>query len=262
MDGRVDPVRIARVARRLADPDIFCFQEVAVNFPALAGSAGEDQQATLQTLFPGYSAHFAWAVDVADGRGERRRFGNMILSRLPVRQVLRHSLPWPPENGVPNMPRVAIEAVIQAPWGPVSVTTTHLEYYSSKQRAAQVERLCDLQAEGILHSKTKPSETYKAGPFQPFPRPASSILTGDFNMRPENPLVARLQEDWADAWRIAYPGEPHPPSFGLFDSQFASEPYCCDFVFVSRDLVSRIASVRIDTETQASDHQPVIVEFR
>ena len=262
MDWRVDPARIARVARQLCDPDICCFQEVSDNYDSLAGSAGENQPALLQDLFPGTSAHFAWAVDVPDAEGERRRFGNLILSRLPVRQVFRHSLPWPPEEGVPNMPRVAIEAVVQAPWGWVSVTTTHLEYYSSRQRAAQVERLCDLQAEAILHSKTKPSETYKAGPFQPFPRPAASILTGDFNMRPDDTIIAGLGKNYVDAWRAAHPGEPHPPSFGLFDSQFASEPYCCDFVLMSRDLVARIASVRVDTETQASDHQPVIVEFR
>ena len=34
-----------------------------------------------------------------------------------------------------------------------------------------------------------------------------------------------------------------------------------DFVFVSSDLVARIASVRIDAKAQASDHQPVIVTF-
>ena len=81
-------------------------------------------------------------------------------------------------------------------------------------------------------------------------------------MRPEDPQVAKLREAWTDAWSAAHPGKPHPPSFGIYDREFASEPYCCDFVFVSRDLVPRIASVRVDTETQASDHQPVIVEFR
>ncbi|MEK6244449.1 MAG: endonuclease/exonuclease/phosphatase family protein [Pseudomonadota bacterium] len=261
-DGRVDPARIARAARELADPDICCFQEVAINFPALAGSAGEDQAAILQTLFPGYSAHFAWAVDVPDGNHSRRRFGNMILSRLPVRQVLRHSLPWPPEPGAPSMPRVALEAVIDAPWGLVSVTTSHLEAYSTRQRAAQVERLRDLEMERTLHAKATPADTYSSGPFQPFRRPASSILTGDFNMRPDDPLIARLMESYSDAWRIAHPGVPHPPSFFLHDREQGIAPYCCDFVFVTGDLAPRIASVRVDSETQASDHQPVIVEFR
>ena len=261
VDGRVDPARIARTARELCDPDVCCFQEVAVNFPALAGSAGEDQAEMLQAQFPGYSTHFAWAVDVAEGSGGRRRFGNLILSRLPVRQVLRHSLPWPPEDRVPSMPRIAIEAVMEAPWGPVSVTTTHLEYYSARQRAVQIERLCDIEAEKNAHAGTAPSDAYSSGPFQPFPRPASSILTGDFNMRPDDPLVARMLQTWDDAWRIAHPGAAHLPSFHVHDREGDAAPYCCDFVFVTRDLAPRVASVRIDTETKASDHQPVIVEF-
>ena len=262
IDGRVDPARIARVARELCDPVVCCFQEVAVNFPALAGSAGENQIEMLEAQFPGYSAHFAWAVDLPDGSGGRRRFGNLILSRLPVQRVLRHSLPWPPEDGVPSMARVAIEAVVEAPWGPVGVTTTHLEYYSAKQRAAQVERLRDLESEKTLHARTTPSDAYSCGPFQPLPRPASSILAGDFNMRPDDPLVARMLETWVDAWHVAHPDAPHPPTFCLHGKEHGASPYCCDFVLVSRDLAPRIASMRADPETQASDHQPLFVEFR
>jgi len=260
VDGKVDPARIARVAKELCDPDVICFQEVAENYDSLAGSAGENQPGLLKEQFQGYSAHFACAVDVPDGKGTRRRFGNMILSRLPVRQVFNHSLPWPAEAGVPNMPRVALEAVVEAPWGLVSVLSTHLEFFSAQQRAAQVERLCELQAERSAHSHGKPA--YKSGPFEPFERPAASILTGDFNMRPEDPSVARLLEVWTDSWRVSHPGAAHPPSFGLYDKEFASEPYCCDFVLVTKDLAPRVAAVRIDAETRASDHQPVIVEFR
>src|SRR5258706_2115706 len=262
MDGKVDPARIARVAGELCDPDVICLQEIADNYDSLAGSAGENQPEILGSLFKGYSAHFAIAVDVADGKGGRRRFGNMLLSRLPVRQVFRHSLPLPAQADVPNMPRVALEAVIEAPWGLVSVLSTHLEFYSTAQRAAQVERLCELQRERAAHSTTAPATTYKSGPFEPFPRPAASILAGDFNMRPDDPLVGRLLQVWSDAWRVAHPGTPHPPSFGLFDKRFVSEPYCCDFVFLTPELAPRVRAVRIDLDTQASDHQPVIVELR
>lgn len=261
-DGRVDPERIARVAKELCDPDVCCFQEVADNYDALAGSAGENQPELLRMHFEDYSSHFAPAVDVADGRGGRRRFGNMILSRLPVRQVFRHSLPWPADDGAPNMPRVALEAVIEAAWGAVCVTTTHLEYYSAAQRAAQVARLRELHAERLAHAASTPSAQYAAGPFQPFARPAASILAGDFNMPPGDPTVAELMKDYADAWMEAHPGRAHPPSFGVFDAKFAKEPYCCDFVLLSGDLVPRVASVRMDSETQASDHQPVILELR
>jgi endonuclease/exonuclease/phosphatase family metal-dependent hydrolase len=259
VDGRVDPARIARKAKALCDPDVCCFQEVAENFDTLAGSAGENQAESLEDLFPGYSAHFAEAVDIPDAKGGRRRFGNMILSRLPVRQVFRHSLPWPPDAGVPSMARVALEAVVEAPWGAASVVTTHLEYYSGRQRAAQVERLCELQAERAAHAPAPPA--WESGAFEPFARPAASILCGDFNMRPEDPLVARLLQTWRDAWTLANPHAKAPPTFGLYDKEFASDPYRCDLILVTPDLAPRVAAARIDTEAQESDHQPMIVEF-
>ena len=258
MDGRVDPARIARDALAM-NPDVCCFQEVAINYPDL--DAAHDQPALLGRHMPGYSVHFAPVVDTPDGRGGRKQFGNVLLSRLPVRQVFRHTLPWPPHAGVPNMPRVAIEAVIEASWGLVSVFTTHLEYYSAAQRAAQVARLCELKDEAAAHARApsvgKPKDS---GPFTPFPRPANSILTGDFNMRPEDPLVATLLGHWQDAWPLANPGKAQPPTFCVFDTQFG-KPYCCDFVLVSSDLATRVRSAKVDGENKSSDHQPVIVEF-
>jgi len=268
MDGIVDPARIARVARELCDPDVLCLQEVAVNFPALAGSVGEDQVALLAAQFRGYAAAFAWGVDVPDGAGGRRRFGNLILSRLPLRQVYRHALPWPADPGVPSMPRAAVEAVVATPAGLVRVVTTHLEYYSGRQRAAQVERLRELHAEACANATALPSERYESGPFEPFPRPASAILTGDLNLRPDDPLHARVREPfsegaprWVDAWQHAHLGTPHAPTFCLFGRDYSDAPYCCDYVFVTEDLAPRLRTLRVDGATQASDHQPVIVEI-
>jgi endonuclease/exonuclease/phosphatase family metal-dependent hydrolase len=259
MDGVVDPHRVAREVRALTDADVCCFQEVAQGFDSLPGSAGEDQVAALRAEFPHHGAHYAWGVDVGGPGGVRRRFGNLILSRLPVVRVLRHSLPWPADAGIASMPRIAIETVIEAPWGSVRVTTTHLEYYSQRQRAAQIERLLELNAEALAHAATPVGAREDEGPFRPQPRPAAGILTGDFNMRPDDPLIARLGGAYADAWIEAHPGQPHAPTFRLESAEEA--PYCCDFVFVTRDLAPRIRSVRVDAHTRASDHQPVIVEF-
>src|SRR5438876_10199239 len=98
-DGRVDPARIARVAREMADFDVLCLQEVARNYPGLAGSSGEDQFRLLADLLPGFTAIEGVAVDEYHG-GARREFGNLILSRYPVIQVLRHLLPWPADPQV------------------------------------------------------------------------------------------------------------------------------------------------------------------
>jgi len=264
LDGRVDPERIAAEIRRLADPDVICLQEVAANFPGLKGSRGEDQPHALAHALPGYEVCLVSGVDVPAPNGRRSRFGNLILSRLPVQRLLRHSLPWPPAADVPSMPRVAVEAVVEAPSGPVRVVCTHLEYYSHEHRAAQVGRLRALHAEacGAQRANDEP------GPFRSLPRPSEAIVCGDFNLPPEDPLHAVMTAPFpgavpafVDAWQALNPDAPHPHTFHVHEQHEGEAPYCCDYVFVSEDLAPRLRSLRVDGATQASDHQPVIVEL-
>jgi endonuclease/exonuclease/phosphatase family metal-dependent hydrolase len=42
---------------------------------------------------------------------------------------------------------------------------------------------------------------------------------------------------------------------------YGEEPYCCDFVFVSETLARRVRSVEVESDTQASDHQPMLLEI-
>jgi len=37
------------------------------------------------------------------------------------------------------------------------------------------------------------------------------------------------------------------------------EPYACDFIFVTGDLAGRMRDVRVNCDTDASDHQPVLL---
>src|SRR6185436_8590222 len=106
------------------------------------------------------------AVDEYPANGGRREFGNMILSRLPVTHVLRHLLPWPADPGVPTMPRIAVEAVLETADGPLRVTTTHLEYHSALQRDAQVARLREIQVEATGHAADAWQEDKQGGPFE------------------------------------------------------------------------------------------------
>jgi len=269
-DGSVDLRRIVDTARATADFDVLCLQEVARNLPDLPGSQGEDQFRLLAELLPGYAAIEGIGTDVraanVRGSGARSQFGNMILTRLPVLQAFRHLLPWPADPEVPSMQRVAVEVVLQAPWGPLRVTTTHLEYYSARQRAAQVERLRELQAEAAAHAQDVSHSRKEGGPFENAARPASGILTADFNFRPDDPLYARLQAPFADAtpryvdsWEIVHPGAPHAPTLGVFDREQWPEPFTCDFIFVTEDLARRVREVRVNSDTDASDHQPVVL---
>jgi endonuclease/exonuclease/phosphatase family metal-dependent hydrolase len=266
VDGRVDPGRIARVARGLCDFDILCLQEVAIGFTGLPGSGGEDQMAALGDALPGYERLFGPATDVDDGHGRRRQFGNAIFTRLPVIQVFRHLLPWPPDPAVPSMQRLALEAVVRSPVGPLRILTTHLEYYSARQRMAQVDALRALHARAWEQARVPRPDGDPGSPFESRPRGTSAILCGDCNFAPDSPDHVRLSAPFAggvplfvDAWAATHPGTPHPPSWGVHD--LTCPRMCCDFVFVTEDLGPKLGRVEICAETDASDHQPVIVEL-
>lgn len=266
-DGSVDLRRIVDTARAMADFDVLCLQEVARNFPGLPGSRGEDQFRLLAELLPGYTAIEGIGTDVRVANNASSQFGNMILTRLPVVQVFRHLLPWPVDPDETSMQRALVEVVIEAPFGPLRVMTTHLEYYSAVQRSAQVERIRELHAEAALRARHERTRDSSNGPFRSVRRAASAILTADFNFRPDDPLHARISAPYGDdvpalhdAWEICHPGVPHPSSLGLFDrEQWPDGGFCCDFIYVSEDLCPRITAVDVDQQTDASDHQPLVL---
>ena len=265
IDGAVDPARIARVARALADFDVLCLQEVAIGFAGLPGSRGEDQMSELSAALPGYLPLFGAATDLDDGSDGRSQFGNAIFTRLRVLQVFRHLLPWPADPAVQSMQRMALEAVVVSSGGLVRVISTHLEYYSALQRAAQVDGLRRLHAEACAHAQAPRVNGEPGEPFEAQPRPASVILCGDFNFKPEDPEHARMTAPmesgaprFADTWQSAHPDRPHPPTVGVHDSW---PRYCCDFAFATDDLADRVEDVTVDGATQASDHQPVLLRL-
>lgn len=263
-DNIVSPERIAAHLKAMADADVICLQEVADNFPDLEGNDATDQFAAFAKLMPGYTPIEGIGVDVDDGKGGRKRFGNMILSRLPVAQVLRHTLPWE-AAATRNMPRVLIEATVIAPFGPVRVMTTHLEYSHPALRAAQVEGLREAHRLACARHATP----RLAGPhtYALTPTTTSAVLTGDFNMRATDPTFLRLQEPFesgapalADLWPKLKGDEPHPPSAFIVDQTYGP-PSCLDFVLATPDMADRARAIHYDTETRASDHQPVLVAF-
>ncbi len=83
---------------------------------------------------------------------------------------------------------------MRAPFGGVRVITTHLEYYGTLKRTAQVEALRAIYAEGSGHARSGQIVETGGGPFHDYPRPAATIITGDFNLEPDDPLHARMIE--------------------------------------------------------------------
>jgi endonuclease/exonuclease/phosphatase family metal-dependent hydrolase len=268
MDGRVDLARTLQTLRQLDDFDLICLQEVAVNFPGLPGSHGEDEVAELSAGLPGYTVIYGAATDVPNGHGDRRQFGNAIFSRLPVGQVWRHLLPWPAEPDAPSMQRVLVEAVVDADIGSLRVMTTHLEYYSQCQRERQIEAIRRLHAEACAMAVRSPLAEEAGSSFEVFPRPVQAILCGDMNFPASAPERARMLAPFnegvpgfRDAWEVLHPGELHAPTVGIHKVDFVSQPECFDFVFVTDGLAGRLRAHGIDAATTASDHQPVWVQL-
>jgi endonuclease/exonuclease/phosphatase family metal-dependent hydrolase len=170
---------------------------------------------------------------------------------------------------VKSMQRIAVEAIVQAAWGPVRIITTHLEYYSAMQRTAQVNGLRTVHEEAGGHATAPRIHDDPGQPFHARPRPSSAILTGDFNCKPQDaeyrrmiePFHARNPLPFIDSWAVVHGSKPHPPTAGVFENSWAAQPYCCDFIFVTADLAPRVRNVETDSTTQASDHQPVLIQL-
>lgn len=268
IDGIVSPERIVQGARALADFDVLCLQEIAVHYPRLAGGAGHDQPALLRELLPGFDVFFGPAVDEAGPHGLRSRFGNLVATRLPVAQVQHHPLPYPADGGVRSMPRMCtVVTVVDPDLGPVRVMTTHLEFYSPRQRLAQAVALRELHAQACAHAKAPPQPSDDGSPFQTKPHTAGAILCGDFNCEAGGPEYAELTRPgehgqlW-DCWPLVHGKAPQPPTFHVHDKTYSPDPVACDFIFVSDTLKAHVRSIAVEGNTKVSDHQPVTVELR
>ncbi len=262
MDGVVSPQRIVDGARKLADFDVLCLQEIAQGYPGMPGAPG-DQPAQLAALLPGYQLFFGAAVDEFGLHGGRQRFGNLIATRLPVLQVQHHALPWPADAGVRSMPRMCTVLTVRDPQlGALRIMTTHLEYYSAVQRMAQAHALCELHAQACDHVAAPPARDDSNSAFQSKTHTPHAILCGDFNLGVGEPEYALITgSGWHDAWPLVHGAQAHAPTFRLFDRTYGPEPIACDFVFVSDSLRARVKAIDVDAHTLDSDHQPVAVQI-
>jgi endonuclease/exonuclease/phosphatase family metal-dependent hydrolase len=94
-----------------------------------------------------------------------------------------------------------------------------------------------------------------------------ALLCGDFNFEYDSTEHASVVEPgaagaWVNAWDLLHPGKPYPATFRIFDRTYGPEPAGCDFFFVSPSLGQRVQSLVVDQETQASDHQPVVINLQ
>ena len=224
-----------------------------------------DHVADLSDLFPEHEAIFGAAVEGGNGETAARwQFGNLTLTRLPVLSVFQHALPQPSEPGLRHMARQAVETTVETPSGPLRVMNTHLEFHSANQRLAQVGRLRAIHAEIDANAKSRPAYEM-AGPYREVPRPSDCVLCGDFNMEVGSTEYTILingagDSGFRDAWWCCHVEQDHAPTCGIYDlKQWPQGAHCRDFFFVTEAVGEHVADVAVNTQTDASDHQPLML---
>lgn len=277
VDNHVDPERIAAYIEA-QKPDIIALQEVCRHYPANTGDSEPDQpswfEQRLQNLLGNgkkWQAIFSAATDTIHPQtGVRQQFGNMILTHYPIYQIRHHTLPRPADPDYPGSQRAALELLLQTPVGVCRFITTHLEYYSPRQRQAQVDYLRQCHREGcdwFFHPPIR--RNVSDTPMKSLPFTNQTLICGDLNAAPDNPtikhLLAPFDDDTPalyDSWRYCYPNQPHPPTLGLDNPNYpAAQAFCADYLMGTTYFLSQIQAITIDDQCRASDHQPLLIEF-
>lgn len=255
--------RIASVIHDIGAAEVICCQEVLQEFKP-DGSVLIDQAAELASYFPEHTLHFGAAIDRRID-GKQVRFGNLVLSSLPVLSVAMHRLPQPAHKGSACMARQAIELVVEAAEDgrPVRILSTHLEFFAHQQRKAQASYLrstCRDATDRVINP-AKPSAE-NAGIYTVAPETLETILCGDLNLTLDSSEYEELnggaKRVLHDAWTELYPNKTHSPTCGIFDhEQWKNGAHCRDYFFVTPALVPKLKELSVNTETAASDHQPL-----
>ncbi len=227
MDGKLAPERIARVIARYA-PDVVALQELDVGRVRTEGM----DQAHLIARYLEMDFHFHPAMYI-----EEERYGDAILSHLPVRLVKAAVLPGLP--GKPGLePRGALWVAIELNGVEYQVMNTHLGLVS-RERRLQVEAL--LGPDWLGHPDCR-------GPV---------VLCGDFNAMPSSQVCRQLRTRLDDAQIELASHRPRR----MFPGRFPAARI--DHVFVDPSI--EVLDVEVpDSELArvASDHLPLIVEMR
>lgn len=275
--GRDDVVDVDRIAREVAGADVIALQEVDRFWPR---SGDVDQVAALSERFPAHHAEYGAGVNVHDdARDEsgrvvhrRRQFGNLTLSRFPIRYSRHHLLPKYASTGPVSIQRSALECLIECELGALRIVNTHLTHLSAETRLPQIERLLDVHRRAEFEGQPVCGDLEGAGwdLDEPLPAPPRrSIFLGDFNMEPGSaeytamtgPLSSHggrignptlLMDAWCAAGHAEHEGAT---------SNIRGRLSRLDYIFISPSLAPSIRDCRIDVNATGSDHQPLWLEL-
>jgi endonuclease/exonuclease/phosphatase family metal-dependent hydrolase len=237
------------------DPDLIAFQEAL-------RARGRDQVAELLAHRPYHLAYVSAARMKRSGTElDDADFGNAVASRWPITDRFELRLP----DGGDGETRAALSVTVDAPFGLVGVTCTHLnwKFRHGVVREKQVVAVCEL--------------ALRRRPRSGFP----PLLVGDFNAEPDSAeirYVTGLQSlggrsvSFLDAWRMGGDGGPgFTWSNGNDYARPALEPdRRIDYVFAGfprRDGVGRVECCRVVCDDARdgvwpTDHFGVYAELR
>ena len=142
-DGRFD---LERTAAAVRSADVIALQEVVRNLDA---PPDKDQPARLGELLSQHHWVYGPNVDLdansktPNGSVEHRRlqFGNMVLSRWPILSCRNLLLPRVRVIDAHGEQCGALEAIIDAPSGPLRCYSVHLNSVSPRLRRTEIEYL-------------------------------------------------------------------------------------------------------------------------
>ncbi len=227
IDGKLSPERTARVIAR-HEPDIVALQE-------LDSGRHKTQKMDQPHLIAKHLEmlyHFHPAIDIEGGK-----YGNAILSRYPIECIAAKKLPSL-ANRYYYEPRGALWVNIKINNFSLNVINTHLGLHhleANKQAKAL------LSEEWLNHPDC-------SGPV---------ILCGDFNSPPNSTCWKILNEKLQDAQLRL---EQRRRKYTWF-SQFPIRSI--DHIFVSPNIeVLNVEVPRTNLDQQASDHLPLIIDFK
>ncbi len=272
-DGRFELDRIADAVR---DADVICLQEVVRN---VDGLPDRDQPARLAELLPRHHWVYGPCVDLdastvgEDGtvQNRRRQFGNMVLSRWPILSSRLLLLPRVRTYEATAGQRGALEAIIDAPSGPLRVYSVHLDHLNSRVRRREIQDLLPRLFAVPLEGASLTGPGWFGDP--EIVAPSEFVLLGDFNLPPDSdeyteivgepdyyygPMIAA--DRLVDAWTCA--GHDVAEGITWYDetTDFATG-LRLDYCFVTAGLASLVNAAWIDGDAVGSDHQPTWFEL-
>lgn len=222
-------VQIVETLKAL-QPEVIALQEVLQHETL-------PNQAEWLAIQLGYDWHF---VSV-DPPGKARRYGNAVLTRLPVLARDQQALQPLEDSRTVGMLRVELEG------NPINVYVTHL-HHTEKGGAMRAQQL-----DGVM--------AFIANTAGRFP----SIVSGDFNSAADAPELAALRADFVDTYSLLHPGAGASESSTLNLHYFT--PARIDHIFHQRGAFTPVSAQVILNRADAhgvwpSDHYGLSVELQ